>query len=182
MSQIGAPEQRSFLPMLLAGLIVLASAGLLWHALGRPIETSPLSAKQSLNAGFRPAEATATGHRMMPAAHRKADLSETLARPLFRNTRRPYVAQVEVVERVAATVPAKPKAAPPPQFPDGLKLVGIVELPGTKPAALMRFKDLPDGLKVFTGDDVQGWKISDISGETVTLIAGESRRVMSLSD
>lgn len=182
MSQMIARRRRSLLPVFLAGLIVVAAAGLFWHALGRPIETSPIAAEHPLNAGFRPNALSSASVELFPHARVKADLTETLARPLFRKTRRPYVAPEKPVKAVAKTAPAKPKLEPPPELPEGLKLVGIVELSGAKPAALMRIDGAPEGLKVTAGDVVRGWRITEIMGDSVTMIAGKSRRVLSLSD
>ena len=182
MSQHAALQRQSLLPPLLSGLIIFAAAGLLWHAAERPIETSALSLESPLQTSDLPSEDHAPMALKFPTAQRGADLTETLARPLFQSTRRPYVA-VEVTEEApAAIAPPAPKSIPPPKFPDGLKLVGIVELADAKPAALLRSESAPEGLKVSTGDELQGWRVSAIGRDTVTLTAGESRRVMSLSD
>lgn len=88
------------------------------------------------------------------------DYPETTARPLFSPNRRP-------------PPPPGPETAPEPPLPepDDLRLVGLMQSGPGVSRALVRAGNL-QGRWVSAGDEIDGWTVSRIGGEAVTLQAG----------
>lgn len=98
-------------------------------------------------------------------------LTEALARPLFRQARRPFEAVVaEAVAEPARIV--EPQTETPP--PDASQLVvrGIM-INGTTRRVLITTPETPDGAWLTTGADIMGWKIVELGANGVTLSAGQ---------
>mgnify|MGYP000454069110 CR=1 FL=1 len=87
---------------------------------------------------------------------------ETLARPLFRSTRRPEPA-----------VPVAETAPPAPPRLVGYRLAGIVSM-GARHMILL---ETPGGksVQLYEGESVDGWTVETINTQTVILSQGETR-------
>ena len=89
-----------------------------------------------------------------------ADLSESIARPLFSRTRRP-----EVISEVTEITPSKkPTKTKPPM----LQLLGIVEQ-ANRFVALVKIRGNTKSIRVALGDTVDGWEVLDIGRRELKL-------------
>lgn len=95
------------------------------------------------------------------------DLTETLDRPLFSPTRRPPQAAAAAAPQAP---PMHPDAAPPPD----MKLSAVVIDAGRRFALLQRFP-AGDTLRVAQGDTVDGWTLSEVRVDGVTLRNNDQR-------
>lgn len=95
------------------------------------------------------------------------DLTETLDRPVFSPTRRPPQA---AATPVAEAAPMRPDAAPPP----AMKLSAVVIDAGRRFALLQRFP-AGDMVRVAQGDTVDGWTLSEVRADGVTLRQEDQR-------
>jgi hypothetical protein len=87
-------------------------------------------------------------------------LSATTGRPLFSSSRRPPAPPPPPVVQAAPP--------PPPAAPPNVVLVGIV-MDGDSARALMRSGAENKVIRAQIGDDVGGWKVSQIDGRKVVL-------------
>jgi hypothetical protein len=96
------------------------------------------------------------------------DLTETLDRPVFSPTRRP--AQVAAAAPVPEAPTMRNNEAPPPD----MKLSAVVIDAGRRFALLQRF---PAGgtVRVAQGDVVDGWTLSEVRADGVTLRKNDQR-------
>lgn len=99
---------------------------------------------------------------------------ETLARPLFRSTRRP-------VEAEKPQTAQRPQAAAkqPAKLPESLELVGIMKTDGRDGKALIRLGGSP-GQWVEVGHVLQGWRVSQIEAASILFEAEGRRETLSL--
>jgi hypothetical protein len=88
-------------------------------------------------------------------------LSATRERPLFSPTRHPPPPPPVAVQA------APPPPAPPPPPPD-VALYGVV-MDGETARAIIRAKPTGKEIRVGIGDDVGGWKVSQIEGQRLVL-------------
>ncbi|UUX48627.1 hypothetical protein NUH88_14555 [Nisaea acidiphila] len=114
---------------------------------------------------LRPVEVADAALEPLPPVERVTPRSaypETLARPLFRSTRRP--------EPAAPVAEAAPPA--PPRLV-GYRLTGIVST-GARHMILL---ETPGGksVQLYEGESVDGWTVETITTETVVLSQGETR-------
>jgi general secretion pathway protein N len=151
-----APTARAARPGLwLAVLGVVALAALNGHVLTQEIDTAPIPPPDAAAI-----ETTAAGMLTeVVAAAPVGAYPESLARPLFRASRRPP--EPEKPAPQAAT----PRAAPPPkqvaQLPEGLELIGIMKDGDRAGRALIRLGGAT-GQWVEVGHMLQGWRLSRI--------------------
>jgi general secretion pathway protein N len=109
-----------------------------------------------------------------PVAAQSLDqLSATLDRPLFSPTRR-RPAPSPVTQAVA---PSAPQQQPPPT----LTLFGVA-MDSEQARALIRTDRDKKMLRARIGDDIDGWKISQIEGQKVVLSLGERFVTLTLFD
>jgi hypothetical protein len=87
-------------------------------------------------------------------------LTATRERPLFSPTRRPPVPPAPVV--------SAPEAPPPPPPPPDVALFGIV-MDGDEARAVVRTGPAEKIMRVRIGDDIGGWKVSQIEGRRLVL-------------
>lgn len=107
-----------------------------------------------------------------PLAETLASLKAVRERPLFSPSRRPpRAAPPPVVQMVM------PTKVPPPSAPD-LHLIGVVENPESV-AGLIRRGNGPT-LTVRAGDPIDGWTVSEIGPEHLTLHLGEQNQTYRL--
>ena len=104
-----------------------------------------------------------TGLANPVAAQSLNQLSSTLDRPLFSPTRHPPAPPPPPVVPVAA-----PPPPPPPPPPPNLVLYGVV-IDGEGARAVVRSGADKKLLRAQIGDDIEGWKVSQIEGRKVVL-------------
>jgi len=108
-----------------------------------------------------PAQAEAPVAATNPLAMQTLDrLSATRERPLFSPTRRPPPPPPEIVRG--------PEPPPPPAPPPNVTLSGIV-MDGEEARAVVRTGPANQVVRVRIGDDVGGWKVSQIEGRKLVL-------------
>jgi hypothetical protein len=114
-----------------------------------------------------------------------AQLSQALARPVFRVTRRPFdPAQLVVVAQPVPPPPPQQQTAltpPAPVLPDTsqMSLKGVAMNASTK-RVLIASAEVPDGTWVTLGDVISGWKINAIDKNSVHLAVDGQEVVLSL--
>ena len=143
-----------------------------WQAAVYPIETGAIAAPNGTG--------TATPERLENPAKTGenkisiADLSQTLARPLFIAVRRPRTAGVAVAKA------AEPAAAPAPQAaaapPAQLHLIGMMRNGSSKPRALIRVENSSTAAWIDVGAEIAGWRLSEVNADHV-IIEGSGQRV-----
>jgi hypothetical protein len=94
-------------------------------------------------------------------------LSTTLDRPLFSPTRRPPAPPPPPVAQA-------PPPPPPPPPPPNLVLFGVV-MDGESARAVVRSGADRKLLRAQIGDDIEGWKVSQIDGRKVVLSSLDGR-------
>ena len=152
---------------ILTGVMVVLSTiffGMAWHVWTQP---QPDANTRDI-AKWQPTENfTQTGPAKPEAQYA---LSEALARPLFRESRRPF----EPFQ--AAAVVAVPEPVPQPATPQPdasqLSVKGIL-IKGELRQALIVTPAAPDGVWMTTGAEVMGWKITGLGPNGVTLVSGQ---------
>ena len=149
---------------------VLGLAGLNAHLLLVEIDTSPLPPSDAASAQLAmvealPEELASAGAQSYP---------ETLARPLFRKTRRPP----EPDRPPQVTGPARAAPRQIARLPENLELVGIMKESGRGERALIRFGASPIGQWVEIGHVLEGWRLSRIDpGGIVFQAEGQEQRL-----
>ena len=122
---------------------------LLW-----PVGTDAVAGEQD-----RPSAALAN-----PVAAQSLDqLSKTLERPLFSPSRKPTPPPPPPVVQASP-----PPAPPPPPSPPNLILFGVV-MDGEDARAIVRTGPDKKMLRARIGDEIEGWKVSQIEGRKVVL-------------
>ncbi len=138
----------------------------------------PIPALPALNAGADPdpgmAESTPVpDFVLMPIG----DYAETLARPIFADTRRPPEPEPEAP-------PAEPEAPPPPaKAPPipGLTISGIV-ISSSERFALILDAGSRNLKRISIGDEVGGWRVARIEVTRIVLRYGDAHEVYELKD
>jgi hypothetical protein len=102
--------------------------------------------------------------------------AETLARPLFRSSRRPAEAKAATSE----TAEAGDGQAIAADLPGGLQLAGIVQEGGKPGRALIRSPESPTGSWVEIGHELEGWRLSEIGAQSIVFEAGGVRHTLPL--
>ncbi len=147
-----------------AALLALLAAGLgaiNWHLAGSTIDISPVAS--AVVAGDAAAGNAPFSSGGAAAIRLGADLSETLARPLFRPDRRPPPSAGTAPSDVPAPVADVGAAA------GDLVLAGVMHH-GTKGSrALIRVAGKPAGVWVGAGETVGGWRVAAIEPDRVAV-------------
>ncbi|MEQ1718042.1 MAG: hypothetical protein ABL907_19045 [Hyphomicrobium sp.] len=187
-------SRTSALPVLLA-IATPALALLNWQIATRPLDVTPLSpAAAALPAEAITPEADKTVLIAADAAalDRMAEFTETLARPLFRADRRPYVAKpvaemaaTAVAEQAPAiadvpssdSIAQKPNAPP---LPAGLTLVGIMSDAAGERRALLRFAGATANRWLAAGAELDGWTITTMTPTAISLSASGATATLEL--
>ncbi len=120
------------------------------------------------------------------------DMKESLARPIFRRSRKPFDPSELIQATVPAPLPAPVLAPPPPPAPVveqiavapptppqtaeslQLSLKGIYSFNGVW-RALFVSPSLPQGEWIGIGSDVSGWKLTKVDPNVVTISSGEQK-------
>ncbi len=104
------------------------------------------------------------------------DLGETLARPLFSDSRRPFQVQANAGVQVPAEAPAP--TAPSPKL--NLKLLGTMNVDAEARKALMQTDDAPRAVWVGVGEAIGGWRLVKIANGTVEIETTGARQQLTL--
>lgn len=165
-------RQAQFLSLSLPVLAVVAVLALLanWYAVTGDIEVSPIIVEAPADAS-----APASAAQINAASTPSADYSATLARPLFRASRRPPATPDAAPETTAST--GQEIAA---DLPGGTHLAGVIKEVGKPGRALLRTPEQPSGDWVEIGHEVGGWRLAEIEAQSVAFEASGQRRVLSL--
>jgi hypothetical protein len=151
---------------------VAALAALNWQIWTTPSDIRPIALDTAARTGLAPGSVPTGRERQDNQARNYTD---TLARPMFRADRKPFVAEVTPPPSpsVEETVQQQP-AAPQTQPPEGLKLVGIMRDGEGRDRALVKSAQSPTASWLEIGDEIDGWRISEIAPSAVTLSADAS--------
>jgi hypothetical protein len=152
-------------PMSVAALLALTPAlAVAADASPRPPPYLPPQAAEGVNRNPPPraGEGKEGGAALpSPLAAQSLDLlSATRKRPLFSPTRRPPAPPAPIVNA--------PEAPPPPPPPPDVALFGIV-MDGDEARAVVRTGPAQKIMRVRIGDDIGGWKVSQIEGRRLVL-------------
>jgi hypothetical protein len=148
-----------------------------WHVANSGVDISPLSiaSPRGDERASAPANSTPT-----PKSAAQSDYTETLKRPLFTPTRRPFdPVKSKVPELTSAIVPdISPPAltASPPTLQ--VKLVGYTASPQRGKRALVRTSNDKVGTWISIGDQVDGWRLRELSADRATFELGSQRQVL----
>jgi hypothetical protein len=154
-------------PLATAGLLLLsasAALSLLWLARAATQDIAPRIAVAEWSPGSR-----GDAVQGLPQPKNKAAYSETLARPILFEDRRPFVPPPP-----PPPPPPQPVvvAAPPPQILNpGLALAGVAIVDGIRQAYVTSPANR-DGAWVREGEAVMGWQIAQVTSESVTIRNG----------
>lgn len=153
-----------------AALAALSFAN--WQAAVYPIETGAIAAPKGVASAAH--EVLENPAKLSENKVSIADLAQTLARPLFNTTRRPRTPEVAIVKAPDAPAPAPPPptAAPPVQ----LHLIGLMRNGSSKPRALIRVENSPTAAWIDLGDEIGGWRLSEVNAGHV-VVEGSGQRV-----
>lgn len=162
----------------MAALVGFAWLNLNW--IETPLDLSPLAPPAA--APSKPLQSASDAPNREALADSQAELSESLSRPLFHVSRRPFVpaspeqeeaqAPVEEVEEVVE------QTEPPPALPE-LRLAGV-SASGERKRALIGEADGPDLHWLALGDSIAGWRVDAITASTVVLTSGDQRVTVAL--
>lgn len=154
--------------------------GLFWlnlNWLESPVDISPLMPQPS----SAPRKEGLKASPFASATDLGESAAESLARPLFHSSRRPFKAapaaseEPPPVEEVAVSVEEPPAVAKP-----SLRLVGVSVSNGQR-RILLGLGDEGTALQWYgVGDSVQGWTVAAISGKAVRLESGVERFTVTL--
>jgi hypothetical protein len=169
----GAPSGWSRFGLLgllaVAGCLAMGFANL--HLLTREIDTSSIPEEPGDQATH-----VFAGELAQPPAADRSDYPVTLARPLFRATRRPPPA---VAETPAAKRP-EPARRRTAKLPDDLQLVGIMKENGKTGRALIRSSKSPTGEWIEVGHVLEGWRLSRVEQRSIQFESGGQKQELSL--
>jgi hypothetical protein len=110
----------------------------------------------------------------LPAPKARAAYPQTLARPVFFRDRRPFVPPPSPPPPPAP--PPKPVAVvapPPPVTNPGLSLGGIA-ITDRDRLAFVRPSSSNDGSWVKEGEEIMGWRVTRITGNSITIQKAQS--------
>lgn len=140
-----------------------------WQAEHMPIDTSPVA--MTAAGGVAGQGKTATGAGLAVNDPPPPNLLETTARPLFNPLRRPIVVQKA---KVVETAPA------PPVQPLKAELIGLAATDSSRPLALLRIASDRPASWLSVGEEVGGWRLSEIRPDRVVFQSGEQRQELQL--
>ena len=159
--------------LLLSATLGLAALNL--QILRTPVDVSPIApGGGAALVDAHTGEITTPPHRSPPPVYR-----ETLARPIFRADRKPFVAAVEPPPP-PVEVSVQAPDAPPAQPPEGLKLVGVMRDGEGRDRALVKSAQSPSASWLEVGDEIDGWQISEITQSGMTLSADAASVTLNL--
>jgi hypothetical protein len=161
-----------------AALVVVTGLAILnGLASNSGVDVSPIRVASS---GGDDRAAVPSSSTRAPKISTQADYTETLKRPLFTPTRRPFdPAKNKPPEPTPVNAPApvpQAPAAPPPSLQ--VKLVGYTASPQRGKRALVRTANERVGTWISIGDQVDGWRLRDLNADRATFELGSQRQVL----
>jgi hypothetical protein len=145
-----------------------------WIIVTQPIDTSPVRPHGGESVTASQVRVT-TDAKLVTIS----DLAETLTRPLFSATRRPFQRTDPVEAPVAPVVAAAPVQAAPAETRLNLRVLGMMRGGGTQRALLQR--DGEDGASwVAVGAEFAGWRLTSLDGDGASVESGGSKAVLKL--
>ena len=153
---------------------IAALGALNWQILTAPIDIRPIALDRAAPSNLVNGGAIAGTTRR---SREHGNYTETLARPMFRADRKPFVAAPEappVVEETVEVPPAAPSIAPGIEPPQGLKLLGVMRDGDGQDRALVKSAVTPAASWLRIGDEIDGWRLAAIASSAVTLSADAS--------
>ena len=165
-------QARGILGMTMWAALLTALGFANWQAAVIPIETAAIAAPN----GAAPPTPESLENPLKLGENKVAiaDLAQTLARPLFNANRRPRTPEAAIAEAPEAPTPSPPQAAAPP--PAQLHLIGLMRNGSSKPRALIRVESAPTATWINLGDEIAGWRLSEVNTDHV-VIEGSGQRV-----
>jgi hypothetical protein len=158
-------------------IVVLSLVTLNWHVANSVVDIAPLDVGNRSSIDPVPTRAQSPPRR---ESSRLTDTEETLKRPLFTPTRRPYDPANN-----RAPVPTPPEApqpiqpAPPAPRPAlQVKLVGFAASPQRGKRALVRAANEKVGTWLSIGDQVAGWRLRELSADRAVFEYDSQRQVL----
>jgi hypothetical protein len=109
--------------------------------------------------------------------NKEKSFTQTFERPIFSQTRRPFVAAV--AQAPPPDPEAPPEVAPPSANYDAkqFSLRGVL-ISGNARRALIASPESPDGIWVAIGSEIMGWKVANVERDGVKLMAkGQSAQI-----
>ena len=159
---------RTLLGMVLGAAVIALGALNVQLAL-TPVDTSPITVSAPVTT-----VASIQDLALLPGAPRPiAEFRETLARPLFVQSRRPPEARP----------PAPETTAPPtekPLEPPALRLTGIVDISSSGRRALIVSPGEPSGRWLPEGAEIDGWRLVSIERLAVQISHGGRLRQLDM--
>ncbi len=166
----------------LVGVAIVALPYLAWTSLG---EAPAAVAVAQRSAALEPAGPAATpvdplevpALRQLPPLDQ---LSEMVDRPLFSPTRRPVVAAVE--PEAAPDEGVEEGAEAPPQVEGGapaIRFVGTIGQGGGMTALVLNGDD-PAVAKLVVGDEVSGWRVTEVTASELVMEHEAERLVLTI--
>lgn len=141
--------------------LVVAGLGYLnWWQANTHIDISPLITEPAGDTLKTDAGAIGAPQAIVPTL---AQLTETVARPVFRSDRRPLI--LEPSEEQALPVASEPD--PSLVSPESLRLVGVMRSGTSARRALIRVAGTAAATWVETGAEVSGWTVEKIETDRV---------------
>lgn len=158
-------------------VVVLALVIVNWHVSNSVVDISPLEVASRSTIDPTPAHSNSLPRRE-PSP--QVDTAETLKRPLFTPTRRPFDPAKNLAP--APTPPdAPPKIQPAPTAPAPalqVKLVGFAASPQRGKRALVRAANEKVGTWLSIGDQVAGWRLRELSADRAVFEYDSQRQVL----
>lgn len=155
-------------PLMAGALVALGLFDLAGLAvLGRGILSTGF-AEKDIRADWRPP--TLTQYEALAAKPADADV-QTLTRPIFSKTRKPYLSKDKKQASLAAAMPATP--------PANLKLLGLAKYKDVQSAFIVS-GSTPGGKWCAVGNEIDGWKVTQMQNSEVTLQSGDKTVQLSL--
>lgn len=156
-------------PKAALAVLLVAALSLLycnWWLLTEPVDLSPIE----------PAEKSVAKSSAEPLLETQtpldlADLTETTARPLFIPARRQPAR--DVARAAGAVVDTKAGA------PEELSLIGVIGYTNGKKALIRKDPNQP-GTWISIGEEVQGWRVTDITHDAAVLETREGKHTLRL--
>jgi hypothetical protein len=136
-----------------------------WTLAMSPVDISPHDTSAANASEQAATPASGSTPRAMTSL---ASLTETVARPLFSQSRRPFFApEPEKLEPAAEAIPEGPAAAP--SEPSRLTLVGLMAAAGERQQALIRAEGKAYGAWIGIGSEIEGWRLARIEADRVVI-------------
>jgi hypothetical protein len=150
-------------------LLVTLNAGLTWMLWSTAVDPAPALSREAPAEWSPPvARDAAQGFVARPLE----SFGQTLARPVFFKSRKPFVAAIQPPVLPAPLMPPPPLPAPPPQPPPEFRAQGILIVTEGRKALIMS-KLQPLGAWVAQGEKIEGWTVEAIEPEWVRVRRGD---------